>query len=161
MHVLPTGLGGVAGSMTATALLSHQHGRLIALIAALRTDKTGRVRLLLELVDELTAHLTIASYFVYGLARDAGVPLDRYYRSHATLRSALKRVVHAEADDTAFEREITYLESLLDIHVHAEERELLPATERAVPRRDLDALGTRMETFYAATLARVCAARDG
>jgi hypothetical protein len=137
--------------MTATSLLTHQHGHLLALIQNLeRGTRDARVLLLLELVDELTAHLAIAAYFVYGAARDAtGIPLDPYHRSQATLKSALKQLLHAEADDETFRMNLAFLKQVLAAHVLAEEGELFPATERAMKPAALDAIGTRMEAFCA------------
>jgi hypothetical protein len=134
----------------ATSLLTHQHGHILSLVEKLEeSDRDARVALVLELDDELTAHLAIASYFVYGIARDAaGIELDPYRRSQATLRSALKQMLHAEVDDDAWAASVGFLKEVLAAHVRAEEGELFPATERAVQPSALDAIGTRMEAFY-------------
>jgi hypothetical protein len=138
--------------MTATSLLTGQHGHLLSLIDRLeRSEAEGRLPLLLELIDELTAHLAIAAYFVYGVAHDAtGISLERYHRGQATLKSALKQVLHAEADDETFRANLSFLKQVLAAHVSAEEHELFPATERAVPPHALDAIGSRMAAFYSA-----------
>ena len=138
------------GIMTATTLLVCQHQRLLTLLERLEgSAREARVSLLLELIDELTAHLAIAAYFVYAAAHDAtGISLDPYYRGQATLKSALKQVLHAEPDEDTFRANLSFLKDVLAAHVRAEERELFPAAERAMPGDALDAIGTRMQAFY-------------
>jgi hypothetical protein len=138
--------------LTATTLLTHQHELLLAILDAIERDTDGaRVALLLELIDELTAHITLAAYFVYGVAGDAtGIPLDPYVRAHATLKSALREVLHAEPDEATFRASLAFLRRVLAAHARAEEGVLFPATERAVPLNELDEIGAKMKEFYAA-----------
>jgi hemerythrin len=146
--------------MTATHLLADHHAQLSALLESLAGDRAARVARLLELVDKLTAHLAVESHFFYDRVRDAsGDSLERCDRHHATIRSALRNVVKAAAhDDDSFEREVEFLRTVLHRHI-LEEQALAPIAERAVPPRELAALGARMHDFYASAVAGSARAR--
>ena len=139
--------------MIATHLLATHHSQLRVLLDSLVLDRSARIARVTELVDNLTAHLAVEQHFFYDRIRDAsGESLEPCERRHATIKSALRHVVKSGGDDDAFAREIDFLRTLVEKHI-AEEQALAPIAERVVPPCELDALGVRMQDFFASTVA--------
>jgi len=135
--------------MRATKLLCCQHAHLVVLVERLASHPERRIAGILDLVEELTAHVAIESYFFYSAVRErAELDLEEFHRRHAMLKSALTQLVHAEADDAAFAARVQYMRAALADHIAADESLLLPRAEARVPAHELEILGLRMESFY-------------
>jgi hypothetical protein len=118
-------------------------------VSELSTNRELRIPLLLRLVGELMAHIAIEGHFFYDDIRaPLAVDLDRNFDLHVRMKSALRQLVHAEADDRAFARALEALRSAIAAHVHEDEGLIFAAEERILPDA-LESLGARMARFYA------------
>jgi hypothetical protein len=138
--------------MKATRLLRDQHQSLERLVGALLAEEEPRLPLLLELVEQLMAHLAIEEHFFYdGLCDDLGIEVERFEEAHAKLRSVLMQIALAELDDDTLRTRMLELAALLRAHTRDYERDLLPLVESRTADVALEVLGARIETFWGAT----------
>jgi predicted component of type VI protein secretion system len=139
--------------MKATTLLAHQREALAELLDQLAGDEAERIPLLLRLVDDLLGHIAIEAHFFFWSIRDTvTIDLGKFYARHALMKRALTALVHAEAEDREFFANLERVRVLLAIHSEEMERELLPLVLSAMADHELEAVGARMERFYASSL---------
>jgi hypothetical protein len=140
--------------MKATSVLHHQHRRLAQLATAVEHDEALRIPRLLELVEELMAHVAIEDHFFYWAVADAlDIPLASYHDDHARVKNALLQLVLAESDSRSFARRLADLVKAMEAHVALVEQSLVPLVEERMSPEDLEALGERMLSFHAAAVS--------
>ncbi len=142
--------------MKATDLLKKQHRTVETIFKKLLSKGAISSRaLLMELADDLAAHMEIEQTILYPVARavDASLVLESY-EEHAIAELALKRLLACGTSDETFKAKVTALRELIQHHVTEEEEELFPKLEKAFEGERLKALGARMEKAFAAAKER-------
>ncbi|MET0385599.1 MAG: hemerythrin domain-containing protein [Polyangiales bacterium] len=134
--------------MEATALLTKQHRQVEKLFRKLE-GRSASAELVIELANELAAHMTIEQELLYPLARtvDQDTVLESY-EEHALAEMALKRLLATELDDEAFPARVTALKELIMHHVKEEEEELFPKLEKKLGDERLRAMGKQMKARF-------------
>jgi hypothetical protein len=133
--------------MKATALLLKQHRALERLLTRLGRDKSLRLTLVLQLIEELLTHLSAEDHFFLCPVSDAGISTDVYREEQASVRNAMLQAVFVEADDEAFDQRLGDLVSAFSHHAEGLENDLLPLVEARLRADHLEAIGDRMQKF--------------
>jgi hypothetical protein len=134
--------------MKATVLVLKQHRALERLLARLRRDKSSRLALVLQLIEELLTHLSVEDHFFLSPVADAtGIPTQVYREDQASVRNAMLQAVFVEADDEAFDLRLGELVEAFDHHAQGVERDLLPLVEARLRADHLEAIGEQMQAF--------------
>jgi hemerythrin-like domain-containing protein len=144
------------GAMKATDLLKKQHRTVEALFKKLLSNgAVSAPALVMELADDLAAHMEIEQTILYPAARavDKSLVLESY-EEHAIAELALKRLLACGAGDETFEAKVTALRDLIHHHVEEEEDELFPKLEKALDLARLKAMGKQMEEAFDAAKER-------
>jgi len=142
--------------MKATDLLKKQHRTAEAIFKKLLSHGAiSAPALLMELADDLAAHMEIEQKILYPAARavDRALVLESY-EEHALAELALKRLLACAISDETFRAKVTALRELIHHHVEEEEGELFPKLEKAFDAQRLKALGKEMEEAFAAAKER-------
>jgi hypothetical protein len=141
--------------MKATALLLRQHRALERLLTRLGRDKSLRLTLVLQLIEELLTHLSVEDHFFLCPVADAtGIPTDVYREEQASVRNAMLQAVFVEADDEAFDQRLGELVAAFSHHAEGLEHDLLPLVEARLRADHLEAIGDRMQKFLDAAVGR-------
>jgi hypothetical protein len=139
--------------MKATAVLHEQHRHVEKLVKRIEQATDLRIPLLLELVEELMAHVAIEDHLYYCWLSDAlDLDLATYRDDHTRLKNALLQLVFSESDAASFEHRLGDLTRALTTHVAFVDRNLAPTVEQRMPARELEELGERMASFYEAAV---------
>jgi hemerythrin-like domain-containing protein len=142
------------GIMKATALLKKQHRRVERIFENLEKGSADPASELLELANNLAAHMAIEQNLFYPAARDIdGRLVAQSYEEHAIAELALKRVLTTAGDDPTFAPKVTALKELIERHVAEEEKQLFPEVEDKMDAEELDALGNEMSAAFEEAVA--------
>jgi hemerythrin-like domain-containing protein len=135
--------------MKATSLLEKQHRQVESLFRKLERGKADATSLVIELANDLAAHMVIEEELFYPAAKavDRGMVLESY-EEHAIAAYALQRLIAADPADPSFLAKVTALRELILQHVDEEESRLFPRVERGIDAEDLDALGKQMKARF-------------
>jgi len=134
--------------MKATALLLKQHRALERLLARLGRDKSLRLTLVLQLIEQLLTHLSAEDHFFLCPVSDAtGIPTDVYREEQASVRNAMLQAVFVEADDEAFDQRLGELVTAFSHHAEGVESKLVPLVEERLRADHLEAIGDQMQQF--------------
>ena len=139
--------------MKATILLSLQHRKLENIVTALGSQPHLRNALLLELADELMAHIAIEKTILLPCAeRATGVSLREHHLTLDRARSVLRALADTLLDEEQFAVHLESMREVLQEHVDGEENDLFPALERASDDYSLGRMGDRMSIFRGAMM---------
>jgi iron-sulfur cluster repair protein YtfE (RIC family) len=131
--------------MQATRLLEQQHRKVEAIFKKLESEGGDAEALVIELANDLAAHMTIEQEIFYpaiqGVDREAVL---ESYEEHALGEVALKRLLAADSEAEEFKARVTALKELIEHHVQEEEKELFPKVEKALGDERLAELGKQM-----------------
>jgi hypothetical protein len=145
--------------MRATTLLYRQHRRIAQLSAVLEFENGMRNPLLLELVEELTAHIALEHNLFYPAAQRAlDISVDAHREAHDRAKRALASLASSGSDSAAFVAKIRELRTIVHKHASLDESKIFPAMERALDEDALTELGSEMEAFQGRLLS-VCRTR--
>jgi hemerythrin superfamily protein len=136
--------------MNATELLEKQHRKVEAIFAKLEDEEkpSDAKELLVELANDLAAHMTIEQELFYPAVRAVDSELvAESLEEHALAEVALKRLLAAHSAE-AFKARVTALKELIEHHVKEEEEELFPKVDKALDDEKLEALGEEMEARF-------------
>jgi len=135
--------------MKATDLLEKQHRKVEAIFKKLESGKSDAAPLLVDLANNLAAHMVIEQEMFYPEARAAKEDLVlESYEEHAVAEFALKRLLATDPEDATFQAKVTTLKELIEHHVEEEEGELFPKCEKALPPELLTSLGKEMKARF-------------
>lgn len=139
--------------MLATTLLRDHYRRLEHLIQHVAQERASRLPLVLQLVEELMTHLSIEDHlFLSRIADATGMRVDKYREDQALVRNAVLQAVFVEDDDKAFAGRLRELASAFERHARVMERDLLPLVEAQLRPEELEAIGSRMESYWEAAV---------
>jgi hypothetical protein len=139
--------------MNAITLLREQHRRLGALIVRVAAERDGRLALVLQLVEELMTHLSIEDhFFLCNVADTTSIRIGAFREEQAGVRNAVLQAVFVEEDDAAFDARLRDLRTAFDKYARAMDRDLLPVVQSQLDEEDLEAMGTRMESYWRAAI---------
>ncbi len=141
--------------MKATSLLEKQHRKVQSALKKLEAGKSDPGPLLMEIANDLAAHMTIEQELFYPAALDADETIVlESYEEHAIAELALKRLLATDPADPTFHAKTMVLTELLANHIHEEEEELFPNVENALGQERLESLGKEMKKSYDAAIER-------
>lgn len=143
--------------MKATGLLKKQHRKVEGLFTTLEKtrdhEEAGTV--LLELANELAAHMAIEQILFYPTAQEASPDLiAESYQEHAIAEIALKRLLGTTVDDPTFVAKVVALKELISHHVDEEEKELFPRVDETMSPSRSEALAHEMQTSFEALVQK-------
>src|SRR5689334_3757192 len=101
--------------MTATALLLRQHRKIHDLIQKLRSDGYRRMSLLLDVIEELSAHMAVEDNLLYPTAQRAlGVSLKNERETSHRAKQTLQHLAMPGMAGDAFVAKVTELGEIFD-----------------------------------------------
>ena len=104
-------------------------------------------------VDDLLVHrLAEDHFFLCNVADSTSIRVEPYREEHASLRNAILQAVFVEEDDAAFDVRLRELTEAYERYARVMERDLLPLVEAHVSHERLEAIGTRMESYWQAAI---------
>jgi hemerythrin-like domain-containing protein len=135
--------------MLATKLLEKQHRKVEGIFEKLEKDDPDAEALVIELANDLAAHMTIEQEIFYPAIQQ----IDRKqvlesYEEHAIAEMALKRLLAADPSAEEFKARVTALKELIEHHVKEEEEELFPEVEKGLDEEKLTELGKQMKQRF-------------
>jgi iron-sulfur cluster repair protein YtfE (RIC family) len=135
--------------MKATKLLEKQHRKVEAIFKKLEKGSSEAEELLIELSNDLAAHMTIEQEIFYPAIQDVDHDLIlEAYEEHALGEVALKRLHAADPESDVFKARVVALKELIEHHVKEEEEELFPKVEKALGDEKLEELGALMKERF-------------
>jgi len=136
-------------SMNPITFLEKQHRKVERLFKKLEGKPRDAGDVLTELANDLAAHMTIEQEIFYPAIKQAEPDLVlESYEEHAIAEIALKRLLATDPEDEAFKARVVSLKELIQHHVEEEEKELLPAAEKALDSEQLEQLGEQMKAQF-------------
>jgi iron-sulfur cluster repair protein YtfE (RIC family) len=128
-------------------LIRSQHERVRALFAAADEDDSR----LLELLDELSLHLTVEESVVYPMLLDTGLGEQTYQavEEHQNVMRVIADLIEGPPDERATTARFRVLRRLVEEHLEEEERIVLPRVTRMMNRQQRQELGDAMRRFAA------------
>jgi iron-sulfur cluster repair protein YtfE (RIC family) len=142
-------------TMKATALLEKQHRKVESIFKKLGGGRSEAAPLLVELANDLTAHMAIEQEIFYPAAREADEDMVlESFEEHSIAELTLRRLLATDPDDKAFQARVTVLKELIEHHVSEEEDDLFPTVEKALGAERLESLGKRMKLAFDTAVER-------
>lgn len=133
--------------MNAIDLLKSEHKIVLRAIDAILEEETVDDMKLLQVADQLVAHMVIEEHVFYPRVREMKAELvAESFEEHTVARFELGRAILAERAEK--KARVTVLKDLLEHHMDDEERQMFPKVRAGVSARELDALGERMKTMF-------------
>jgi hypothetical protein len=138
--------------MKATTLLERHHRNLQQLCEAVERGSAGiRESLLPQLASDLAAHMAVEAQLFYP-AIDAVLGEDSWGHEglvrHAQCAISLERALGAAVDGAEFDRAITSLRTVLELHAEEEEEGLFARVEHALDAGASRELARTMMALY-------------
>ena len=135
--------------MKATDLLSQQHRKVKSIFKKLENGRGDPGALLLELANDLAAHMAIEHELFYpAVAQLDQFMINESFEEHALGEIALKRLLTIDPEDDSFKAKVTAARELIEHHADEEEEELFPKVEKAIDSDRLKALGKEMKQRF-------------
>jgi hemerythrin-like domain-containing protein len=133
----------------ATDLLSQQHRKVKANFKKLENGRGDAGALLLELANDLAAHMAIEHELFYpAVAQLDEFMINESFEEHALGEIALKRLLASDPEEDSFKAKVTAARELIEHHADEEEEELFPKVEKAIDGDRLKALGKEMKQRF-------------
>jgi hypothetical protein len=133
----------------ATDLLTQQHRKVKSIFKKLEHGRGDTGALLLELANDLAAHMAIEHELFYPAVGE----LDEFmihesFEEHALGEIAIKRLLSADPEDEGFKAKVTAARELIEHHADEEEEELFPKVDKTIDADRLKALGKEMKARF-------------
>lgn len=140
--------------MKATSLLVSQHRVVKSIFKKLEDGETAKKPLLVELANNLAAHMSIEQELFYPAIKEVDQTLVfESLEEHSLIELALKRLLATNSQDLSFKARVTATRELVEHHVKEEENDLFPAVDKALGDERLVALGDKMKARFEEVLA--------
>lgn len=141
--------------MKATDLLMQQHRKVKAIFKKLENGRGDTEALLLELANDLAAHMAIEHELFYpAVAELDEFLINESFEEHALGEIAIKRLLASDPEDDAFKAKVTAARELIVHHADEEEEELFPKVDKAIDADQLKALGKQMKERFEQAVAQ-------
>jgi hemerythrin-like domain-containing protein len=135
--------------MDATKLLEKQHRKVEAIFKKLERGRSEASELVIQLANDLAAHMTIEQEIFYPAVQLVDRDLiSESFEEHALAEMSLKRLLATDPDAEEFKARVTALKELIMHHVEEEEEELLPKVKKALGDDRLSKLGKEMKARF-------------
>jgi iron-sulfur cluster repair protein YtfE (RIC family) len=140
--------------MKATTLLERQHRNLQQLCEAVeRGSASVRESLLPQLAGDLMAHLAVEDELFYPtilevFGEEGWTGLRRVRQRHEHAAESIEQALEASVAGEAFERAITELRDVIELHAQEEEETLFPRVERELEANASRELARAMMSLY-------------
>jgi hypothetical protein len=135
--------------MDATELLHTQHQKVKGIFAKLENGKGDPIANVLELINNLAAHMAIEQDIFYPevIAADPDL-VSEAFEEHSIAEFALKRLLATDPADDAFKARVVAAKELIEHHVKEEEEELFKKVKKMLDKDRLEELGAQMKTRF-------------
>lgn len=141
--------------MKATSLLEKQHRKIQSALKRLEAGKSDPGPLLMEIANDIAAHMTIEQEIFYPAVLDLDETLVlESFEEHAIIELALKRLLATGPADPTFRAKAAVFTELLGNHIDVEEHALFPNAEIALGQERLESLGKDMKKSFDVALER-------
>jgi hypothetical protein len=135
--------------MKATDLLEKQHRKVEAIFRKLEGGRAEAEPLLIELANNLAAHMAIEQEIFYpAVAKVDDELVSESYEEHSLAEVALKRLLETDTEDEAFKARVIATKELIQHHVEEEEQELFKKVRKAFKEDELERLGKAMKARF-------------
>jgi hemerythrin superfamily protein len=133
----------------ATALLKEQHRRVEALFKQIEGARSRKEELVMELADELAAHMKIEQDIFYPRVRelDEDLVLERF-EEHSIAEVALNRLLETATEEETFDARVSVLKQLIQHHVQEEEKSLFPKVDKKLGADESEELAHEMKVVF-------------
>ena len=136
-------------AMSATELLRTQHEKVKGIFAKLEKGNGDAIANVLELIDNLAAHMAIEQDIFYPAVIAADPDLvSEAFEEHSIAEFALKRLLATDPADDAFKARVVAAKELIEHHVKEEEGELFKKATKLLGKPRLEELGAEMKARF-------------
>jgi hemerythrin-like domain-containing protein len=140
--------------MKATTLLIRQHNKVKAIFKKLEKGSGDPRPLLIELANDLAAHMVIEQDTFYPAVKKIDEDLIyEAFEEHSLAELALKRLLACDPKSDSFQAHVTATKELIDHHVEEEEDDLFPKVEKKLGAERLEELGAQMKARFEEVVA--------
>lgn len=137
-------------AMKATTLLETQHKKVKAMFKRLEGGRADPAPILVELANDLIAHMAIEHELFYPAVEAIDHTLiTESFEEHSLAELALKRLLATDPGDVSFKARVVATRELIEHHVKEEEEELFPKVEKKLGDEKLETLGKQMKARFA------------
>jgi len=135
--------------MDATELLHTQHEKVKGIFKKLENAKGDPIANVLELVNNLAAHMAIEQDIFYPevIAADPDL-VSEAFEEHSIAEFACKRLLATDPADDAFKARVVAAKELIEHHVEEEESELFKKVKKMLGKDRLEELGAQMKRRF-------------
>jgi len=135
--------------MDATKLLEKQHRKTEAVLKKLERGSSEAADLVVQLANDLAAHMTIEQEIFYPAVQAVDRDLiSESFEEHALAEVSLKRLLATDPEAEEFKARVVALKELIQHHVKEEEEELFPKVKKALGDDRLSKLGKEMKARF-------------
>jgi hemerythrin-like domain-containing protein len=135
--------------MKATDLLAQHHKKAKTLFKKLENGRGDASALLVELANDLAAHMAIEHELFYPAVMQVDETMvEESFEEHALGEIALKRLLATDPGEEGFRAKVTAVKELIEHHADEEEEELFPKVEKAMDDDLLKQLGKDMKARF-------------
>jgi hemerythrin-like domain-containing protein len=135
--------------MKATDLLEKQHRKVEAIFRKLEGGRVEPEPLLIELANNLAAHMAIEQEIFYpAVAKVDEDMVSEAYEEHSLAEVAIKRLLETDTEHEAFKARVIAAKELIQHHVEEEEQELFKKVRKALKDEQLEQLGKAMKSRF-------------
>ena len=140
------------GDIIAELTTDHREvEELFQRIESLPSGHEDRRKLVDEMTIELVRHSVAEEQYLYPAVRErveGGDALaDKELADHARVEQALKRLEGCDVDNPEFDRLLMMVMDEVTSHVEDEENNLFPKVKKLCDKKELDEIGTRLDTL--------------
>lgn len=141
-------------SKQATALLKEQHRKVEALFKQIEGARSRKEELVMELADDLAAHMKIEQDIFYPRVRELDEDLVlESFEEHSIAEVALKRLLETATEEETFDARVSVLKELIQHHVQEEEKSLFPKVDKKLGAEESEQLASEMKTMFEEAVA--------
>jgi hemerythrin-like domain-containing protein len=135
--------------MDAIELLHTQHQKVKGIFEKLENGKGDAIANVLDLIDNLAAHMAIEQDIFYPevIAADPDL-VSEAFEEHSIAEFALKRLLATGPEEDAFKARVVAAKELIEHHVKEEEDELFKKAKKMLGKDRLEELGAQMKKRF-------------
>ena len=135
--------------MKATTLLEKQHRVVEKLFKKLEGGRSDAAAVLVELANNLAAHMAIEQDIFYPAVKAIDEDLvAEAYEEHSLAELGLKRLLATKPSAASFKARVTACKELIEHHVEEEEHDLFPKVEKKLGEEKLLEMGKAMKARF-------------
>jgi hemerythrin superfamily protein len=141
--------------LNAVDLLKEDHRKVKELFSQFEETRTKaqRMKVLGQILQELTVHATLEEKHVYPLLEREGETIKEAYVEHHVVKMLISELSKADGSESNLKAKVKVLSEMVDHHVQEEESEILPKLQEA--KSDLTAFGAELQEQKQKLMAKI------